>query len=121
MKLIDLFHILCRHEGGVTVTTYEERVDIGRRVYTHEMSISEAIEIYHLSGSTVGFYVSLYKKEVGISKPRNRRTYEELHEEELRKELIKKDIEIERLKKGYAVKGVGVEKEFVTISDVNMK
>ena len=34
---------------------------------------------------------------------------------------LKKDIEIERIKKGYAVKGVGVKKEFVTISDVNMK
>lgn len=36
-------------------------------------------------------------------------------------ELMKKDIEIERLKKGYTVEGVGVEKEYVTISDVNMK
>ena len=40
---------------------------------------------------------------------------------ELINELMNKDIEIERLKKGYAVKGVGAKKEFVFIQDVNMK
>ena len=34
---------------------------------------------------------------------------------------MKKEIEIARLKKGYVVKGVGAEKEFVTILDKNMK
>ena len=41
--------------------------------------------------------------------------------EELELELIKKEIEIARLKKGYMVKGVGAEKEFVTIFDKNTK
>lgn len=41
--------------------------------------------------------------------------------EELEIELMKKEIEIARLKKGYIVKGVGVEKEFVTILDKNIK
>ena len=41
--------------------------------------------------------------------------------EELELELMKKDIEIARLKKGYMVKGVGAEKEFVTIFDKNTK
>ena len=41
--------------------------------------------------------------------------------EELELELMKKDIEIARLKKGYMVKGVGAEKEFVTIFDKNIK
>ena len=36
-------------------------------------------------------------------------------------EILKKDIEIARLKKGYQVKGVGANKEFVTLKDVNMK
>ena len=39
--------------------------------------------------------------------------------EKLKKELLKKDIEIERLKKGYQVKGGGDRKEFVTTFDVN--
>ena len=41
--------------------------------------------------------------------------------EELELEIIKKDIEIARLKKGYMVKGVGAEKEFVTTFDKNTK
>ena len=41
--------------------------------------------------------------------------------EELKKELLKKEIEIERLKKGYQVKGGGETKEYVTTFDVNTK
>ena len=41
--------------------------------------------------------------------------------EELELELMKKDIEIARLKKGYNVKGVGQEKEFVTTFNKNTK
>lgn len=41
--------------------------------------------------------------------------------EELELELMKKDIEIARLKKGYMVKGVGAEKEFITTFDKNIK
>lgn len=41
--------------------------------------------------------------------------------EELEMELMKKEIEIARLKKGYMVKGVGAEKEFVTTFDKNTK
>lgn len=41
--------------------------------------------------------------------------------EKLKRELLKKEIEIERLKKGYLVKGGGAQKEFVTIFDANTK
>ena len=41
--------------------------------------------------------------------------------EELELEIMKKDIEIARLKKGYMVKGVGAEKEYVTTFDKNTK
>ena len=41
--------------------------------------------------------------------------------EELKLEIMKKDIEITRLKKGYNVKGVGQEKEFVTTFNKNTK
>ena len=41
--------------------------------------------------------------------------------DELELEIMKKDIEIARLKKGYMVKGVGVKKEFVTTLDKNIK
>ena len=42
-------------------------------------------------------------------------------EEELEIELMKKDIEIARLKKGYNMKGVGQENEFVTTFNKNTK
>jgi len=41
--------------------------------------------------------------------------------EKLKEELLKKDIELMRLKKGYMAKGVGTKKEFVSISDQIMK
>ena len=41
--------------------------------------------------------------------------------ERLRLQLIKFEIENERLKKGYRVKGVGVNKEFVSLKGVNTK
>ena len=43
------------------------------------------------------------------------------HEKKLELENLKLRIENERLKKGYMVKGVGAEKEYVTTLDVNMK
>ena len=41
--------------------------------------------------------------------------------EKLKLQLAKLEIENERLKKGYQVKGVGVNKEFITTKDVNTK
>ena len=43
------------------------------------------------------------------------------NEERLELENMKLKIENERLKKGYIVKGVGVEKEYVTFLEENMK
>lgn len=53
-------------------------------------------------------------KGIGNKKPKNKI-------EELEYEIMKKDIEIARLKKGYNVKGVGQEKEFVTTFNKNTK
>ena len=53
-------------------------------------------------------------KGIGRRKPKNKI-------EELEIELMKKDIEIARLKKGYTVEGVGQKKEFVTTFNKNIK
>ena len=53
-------------------------------------------------------------KGIGNKRPKNKI-------EELELELMKKDIEIARLKKGYNVKGVGQKKEFVTTFNKNTK
>lgn len=42
-------------------------------------------------------------------------------EERLHLIIAKQEIEIERLKKGYMVKGDGVNKEYVTLKDVSIK
>lgn len=48
--------------------------------------------------------------------------YDDMSLHELKDQLMKKDIEISRLKKGYMVKGVGMEKkEFITFSTKNTK
>jgi transposase len=44
-----------------------------------------------------------------------------MSKEQLLKELMRKDIENARLKKGYAVRGGGTEKEFVSLSGKNTK
>lgn len=41
--------------------------------------------------------------------------------DKLKEDLLKKEIELMRLKKGYMVKGVGARKEYVSISDLNMR
>lgn len=41
--------------------------------------------------------------------------------DQLKLENLKLKIEIERLKKGYSVKGAGTKKEYVSIKDPNMK
>lgn len=49
-------------------------------------------------------------------------SYNDLSIDDLKKQLMKKDIEIARLKKGYLVKEGGMEeKVFVTLSKKNMK
>ena len=56
------------------------------------------------------------KKKV-VGKPKKTET----REEELERENIKLKIEIEQLKKGYYVKGVGQRKEYVSINNRSIK
>ena len=46
---------------------------------------------------------------------------ERTDKEELQLKVMKLEIEVARLKKGYLVKGVGAKKEYVTIKDLNTK
>ena len=57
-----------------------------------------------------------------IDLPSSDSSYDDLSVDDLKKQLMKKDIEIARLKKGYLVKEGGMEeKVFVTLSKKNMK
>ena len=126
----------------------EQRIDIGRQVYTHELSRLEASQKYEVSDSSLDVYVSLYKLASGIQtrnarvairnktdktdrnepKPREDtsetwdiETYQAMSKEELINELIRAKVNEARAKKGYEVRGDGTNKEFISLSRKNSK
>ena len=112
--------------------TPKEKEHIVKELLNGKKSWSETCKEYNLSESTLSRWKYSYLengieglksntgKSIGgnkgchLRKPKNK-------VEELELELMKKEIEIARLKKGYMVKGVGAEKEFVTTFDKNIK
>ena len=123
--------------------THEERIDIGRDIYTSGMSCADAMAKYKLSHGSVERYVSMYKAENGIkgtrslscenpapkqlSKARQAtsdydiESYKAMSKEELIDELIRAKVNEARAKKGYEVKGDGVNKEYSSLSNKNFK
>ena len=126
----------------------EQRIDIGRQVYTHELSRLEASQKNEVSDSSLDVYVSLYKLVSGIQtqntrvairnktdktdrnepKPREDtsetwdiETYRAMSKEELINELIRAKVNEARAKKGYEVRGDGTNKEFISLSRKNSK
>ena len=61
------------------------------------------------------------KSKVGKSGNQGRLAKAKSREEELERENLKLRIEIERLKKGYYVKGVGRKKEYISINNKSIK
>ena len=94
----------------------------------HRSFRSVAAEL-NIAETRVRAWVKLYNEgllETGRKRPGN--PFSALHtskslskEERLELENLKLKIENERLKKGYLVKGGGVNKEYVTISDANTR
>lgn len=116
--------------------TKEERIDIGRQVYTHEISHKEAMVVYGIVSSCVDRYVQDYKRANGIPfkeaatsdlrilKPTTNpdiETYMAMSKEQLINELILAKVNEARAKKGYEVKGVGANKEFISLNNKNSK
>ena len=101
--------------------TKEERLDIGRRIYTGEMTRYQAAEEYGVSEQTARNYMRQYRdanhlppksgKRRGFipapNPPTGMEDLEAMSKEELIEELIKARIAEARLKKGYEVKGDG--------------
>lgn len=114
--------------------TPEEKEKILKEFYSGKIGRNEICKKYDISTSVFKKWRDNYEingveglksntgkagknnKHIGIHlrKPKNKI-------EELELEILKKDIEIARLKKGYQVKGVGQEKEFVITFDKNTK
>ena len=95
--------------------TKEERLDIGRRIYTGEITRYQAAEIYSISDQTARNYMRLYRdvhqlpaksgKKTTVQAPSfqtappNMETLESMTKEQLIQELMKARIAEARLKK----------------------
>ena len=117
----------------------EEQIAIGARLYNHEITHREAIIEYEISSSSIDNYIRAYKRSKGIPinsppsvkqsspKPPKRSSdmdieaYMAMSKEELLKELVRAKANELRAKKGYEVKGVGANKEFVPLNNKNSK
>lgn len=119
--------------------TREERLDIGKQIYNNEISKSDAAIKYKISEGTARDYMRLYR-DVNSLPPKNRikkeentikismyssdpdlSEYKSMTKDELIKELVKSRISEARLKKGYEVKGAGVDKTVTIFDNWNMK
>ena len=116
--------------------TLEQRLEIGREIYTHQLSLNEAAVKYEINTYTARDYMRYYRdknqlppmadNESVIKKPKKAKAIdysnlESLSKEELIDEIIKARVEAERAKKGYTVKGGGAEKEFTSLKNQNLK
>lgn len=118
----------------------EERLDIGGQIYNKIISREEAMEKYNLSFDTTGRYVTEYKKanEIALGRISHRpkkessikvtpqtnldlEAYQNMTKEELIRELILSKANELRAKKGYEVKGDGLNKGFNSLSNKNSK
>ena len=121
----------------------EERIEIGRKIHEAGISNLKAAELFGIAEESARRYRILYEESVGI--PHNSSTlhkgnvsvsgittalstkqldsvdYSSMTKEELIQELMEVRIREERLKKGYMVKGVGAEKEFIPLDNKNIK
>ena len=102
------------------------------KLYLEEhISVREIGRQHSVEPSLVSQWTKKYLEEgeAGLEpKIRTGNTFAALHTNKgltelecLRLTVAKQEVEIARLKKGYVVKGVGAEKEFVTIFDKNTK
>ena len=106
--------------------TQEERLEIGKRIYTGEIDKYAAAREYGISEHTARDYMRLYRHENGlpdrrvgrkqnsdssgvrtVETPPTMEEYASMTKEELILELMRSRIREARLKKGYEVKGDG--------------
>ena len=102
--------------------TKEERLDIGRRIYSGELTRYQAAEIYDVSEQTARSYMRMYRDAYRLppkhgksaisapsfeTAPKGMEEFESMSKEQLIQELVKARITEARLKKGYEVKGDG--------------
>ncbi len=120
--------------------TLEQRLDIGREIYSRSITVNEAAIKYAINNYTAREYMRFYRDKnnlpplnqndpIEISKKQEKKKdqvvdyndLESMTKDELIDEVIKARINTERAKKGYIVKGDGQEKEFISLNNQNLK
>lgn len=111
--------------------TKEERLAIAKRIYNGELTLQEASAQYDLPKTTIKNWLSQYKESIGVSgtvkksmknvRSSERAAYENMTKDELIDALILARANELRAKKGYEVRGVGADKEFIISNEESSK
>ncbi len=109
----------------------EQKLEIVRKHLNEHTSVRKLEKEFNADRSMICHWVKAYAEHGEAAfdtKKRSGNPFAALHSskslsetERLKLEIAKLEIQNERLKKGYQVKGAGANKEFVTLKDVNMK
>ncbi|CAH2762293.1 helix-turn-helix domain-containing protein [Erysipelothrix amsterdamensis] len=121
-----------RPKGGLNNKwTYEDRIKVVTRHIDEHISAAKLSQETGIPKGTINGWIDRFMRDGNEGLKNKKKTgnhFSALHTskslteiERLQLEILKRDIEIARLKKGYQVKGVGVNKEFVTLKDKNSK
>lgn len=121
-----------RTKGGTNRTwKKEDKLRIVRRYLEEGIGQNKLAEQENISRGMLCRWIKVYltQGESGLeNKGKTGNRFSALHTsktlsevDRLKLTIAKQEIEIERLKKGYQVKGVGASKEFISINNVNMK
>ena len=114
------------------IWTKEQKLSIIKRYYEDHVSAGTIAKEHNADKGMICRWIRSYNQygESAFDSKNSRKgnpfsalhTSKSLNEtDRLRLQLAKLEVENERLKKGYLVKGVGANKEFVTLKDVNTK
>ena len=119
--------------------TKKEKYLIGKRIFLGEVDVKDVCIEHNVSRQTAWRWAKAYEqspvaegepkpkitpapsKPLGVPAAKTDPQYEAMGKPELIKELMKRDIEVARLKKGYSVKGGGSKKEYVIFSGSSTK
>ena len=96
--------------------TKEQKYAIGKEAYDKVDTVANLARKYNIKYVNIFNWKKAYEKSIGVMSVKTT-NYDNLTEQALREELMKKDIEIARLKKGYVVKGGGDKKAYDTTPD----
>ena len=123
---------MSRKKGGANKQwSQEEKLRIVKRYFEEGLGRVRLAREENIAPGMLWTWIKKYQDEGEqglINKKTSGNPFAALHTsksisevEYLRLLVAKQEIEIERLKKGYLTKGVGANKEFVTLKDVNSR